>query len=147
MAWLLVSVLHQKFTTSEYLTNNLLRIITKVFYIDFDPGQVEFTPALSVLLTEVQDPVLDPNFTHFSILMLTNLTEIVKTSASNPNQVASLVNFILYIKFSFEICYAIQVVNLNSWYFSKYRNHWRYLSTTTSSLPVEISCNPDHSRG
>ncbi|XP_011502161.1 PREDICTED: polynucleotide 5'-hydroxyl-kinase NOL9 [Ceratosolen solmsi marchali] len=53
-----------KSTTVRYLINNLLRHSKKVILLDLDPGQTEMTPAASVSLNVLDEPLLGPNFTH-----------------------------------------------------------------------------------
>lgn len=56
-----------KSTMARYLANKLLATNESVIFLDFDPGQAEFTPAGCLSLTIVDEPLLGPNFTHLKI--------------------------------------------------------------------------------
>lgn len=56
-----------KSSFARTLVNRLLSQHNTLAYLDFDPGQSEFTPAGLIALTLVSDPVLGPPWTHPSV--------------------------------------------------------------------------------
>ncbi|XP_052067368.1 polynucleotide 5'-hydroxyl-kinase NOL9-like [Mytilus californianus] len=53
-----------KSTLNRYLINSLLNKVDKVYFLECDVGQTEFTPPGCVSLHCVSEPVLGPPFTH-----------------------------------------------------------------------------------